>query len=597
MKESRYNLSQCPPPLADAINAIVKRAEGAWEAGRPPDLGGLLGAVEADGRPVAVWELLDLDCSRRGGQQLTEDDYLKQLPEDTAAVRDFFTDRRERQTVLPEIPGYRVLNVIACGGMGVVYRATRLGNGEEVALKMVLPGLAVDRAAIRRFRDEMEILASLDDPNVIRILEVGEHDGRPFYVMPLIKGGSLADHLHEWGLPRRETAVTRQELSRRLTAMAEFLAKVARGVRALHQAGVIHRDLKPSNILIDDNGEPLVADLGLAARPEGGEGLTRTGDVLGTPPYMAPEQARGEKPVRVLVDVYSLGAILYELLTGYRPFATPELVDQNQHPLPPSEVNPLVGSGSGLESVCLKCLKKNPADRYQSAEELARDLEACAAGRRPAAQPSWLSYVLEKIGPFRLSDEIAPHWGTHALAAAGLSVTFNAGMFILLTVGATPWVLWLWLLAAYYGAGWVCWYWFILRRSLNRQERDLVNLWVGNGVANGLAFAYFVPLFGDARATNLAGFYPFWALLDGLVFFAEGRLATGILFLIGTSYFGASILLNALPGYAPLLYACLDGVCLVWLGWHTRQRGSKRGSSEDAPSAARLIAPTVPLRS
>jgi hypothetical protein len=464
--------------------------------------------------------------------------------------------------------------------MGVVYRATHLGSGEEVALKMVLPGLAVDRAVVRRFRVEMEILASLRVRNIIRIVEAGEHEGRPFFVMPLIKGGSLKEHLQEWELPRPETPIS-QELNGRLTKVAEFLAKVARAVHALHQAGVIHRDLKPSNILIDDD-EPQVADLGLAAQPEGSEGPTQPGEVLGSYPYMAPEQARGEKPVRVLVDVYSLGAILYELLTGCRPFEAPtmaalveQITDRNRPPLPPSEVNPLVGRRSGLESVCLKCLEKNPAARYQSAEELARDLGACAARRRPAAQGSWLSYWYEKWSRLHLPDGNAPHWGTHAIAAAGVSVTFNAGMFVLLTVRPPSWVLWLWLLTVYYGVGWTCWYCLLLRRTLNRQERDLVNLWVGNGLANGLAFAFFVPLFGDAPATELAGFYPFWALLDGLVFFAEGRLATGVLFLIGTAYFAASLPLRAWPGGAPLLYAGLDGVCLVWLGWHNRRWGSK----------------------
>jgi serine/threonine protein kinase len=586
MKESRYHLSQCPPRLADDIEAIVDRAEGDWKAGRQPDLGALLAGVEADGRPPAVWELLDLDCSYRGtdGQQLTEDDYLQRLPEDTAAVRDFFMDRRARQAAWPAVPGYQILGEIASGGMGVVYRATRLSSGEEVALKMVLPGLAVDRAVLRRFRVEMEILASLRVRNVIRFVEAGEHDGRPFFVMPLIRGGSLATRLPEWRLPQPGTPDSRQELDKRRTEVARFLAIVARAVHAIHQAGVIHRDLKPSNILIGDDDEPLVVDVGLGARPEGGEGLTQPGEVLGSYPYMAPEQARGEKPVRVLVDVYSLGAILYELLTGRRPFEAltlaalvEKITDRDLRPLPPSVVNPLVGRRSGLESVCLKCLEKNAADRYQSAEELARELDACAAGRRPAAQGSWLSEARRALGRVRLPEGNALHWGTHALAAAGVSVTFNAGMFVLLTVGAPPWVLWLWLLAVYYGLGWACWYWFLLWRTLHRHERDLVNLWVANGVANGLAFAFFVPLFGGARATELAGFYPFWALLDGLVFFAEGRLATGILFLIGTAYFVASPLLSASSGCAPLLYACLDGVCLVWLGWQNRRCGSKPG--------------------
>jgi serine/threonine-protein kinase len=583
MTGSRYHLSQYPPRLADHVAAVVDDFEKEWQAGRPPDLHAHLDGIAADGRPAAVWELLKADCSYRGkgGRQLTEDDYLQRLPEDTAAVRDFFTDRRARQAGWPAVPGYQILDEIACGGEGIVYRATRLGSGEQVALKMILPGLALDLMAVRRFRVAMEILASLRVRNVIHIVEAGEHDGRPFFVMPLIKGGSLAKRLSEWLLPSPETPISRQELDRRRIDAARFLAIVARAVHAIHQAGVIHRDLKPSNILIDDDGEPLVADVGLAARPEGGESLTPPGAMLGTLPYMAPEQALGEKPVRVLVDVYSLGAILYELLTGRRPFEAPalleQIIDRDRRPLPPSVVNPLVGRRSGLEAVCLKCLEKNPADRYQSAEELARDLDACAAGRRPAAQGSWLSYWLEWLGPFHLPDGNAPHWGTHALAAAALSVTFNSGMFVLLTVGVPPWALWLWLLAVYYGVGWACWYCFLLRRTLNRQERDLVNLWVGNGVANGLAFAFFVPLFGDATATDLAGFYAFWALLDGLVFFAEGRLATGVLFLIGTAYFAASLLLRAWPGGAPLLYAGLDGVCLVWLGWHNRRRGIKPG--------------------
>src|SRR5262245_4249580 len=218
---------------------------------------------------------------------------------------------------LPSVPGYALLRELGRGGMGVVFLAQQLRLNRPVALKMPHAGLSAEEW--RRFRTEAEAAARLSHPNIVQVHETGEHEGRPFLVMELIEGGSLAQQLTQAPLAARPAA--------------ELLEKLARAVHYAHQRGVIHRDLKPSNVLLMTDGTPKVSDFGLARRlgessSLGGEpsARTQTGAVLGTPSYMAPEQAAGQgKEAGPATDVYALGAILYECLTGQPPFrgATP----------------------------------------------------------------------------------------------------------------------------------------------------------------------------------------------------------------------------------------------------------------------------------
>jgi eukaryotic-like serine/threonine-protein kinase len=279
---------------------------------------------------------------------------------------------------------YRLIDEIARGGMGIVYRAQQEGSQRMVALKMILPHQQSTPEMLARFRAEREIVASLDHPNILPIYEIGEADGIPYFTMKLAENGSLIDYA--------------RKLRGRVRDIAGFMSKVAAAVHYAHQRGVLHRDLKPANILLDQNFEPLVCDFGLARRLADDQGLTVSRAVLGTPHYLSPEQARGEG-IRLTTssDIFSLGTILYELLVWYPPFVgTDPIAVMRQvaeaDPAKPSSVR--FDVPRDLEVICLQCLEKDPQHRYPSALALANDLDRWLEGRsilaRPASPPEQL---------------------------------------------------------------------------------------------------------------------------------------------------------------------------------------------------------------
>ena len=278
---------------------------------------------------------------------------------------------------LPHVPGYEVESVLGHGGMGVVYKARHLRLNRPVALKMLLAGLFTLPKERQRFLREAEAVASLRHPNIVQIFDSGELDGQPYFTMEFIEGGTLSRKLA--GTPLRASNAAR------------LLAKLAEAIKVAHEGGIIHRDLKPGNVLLTADGTPKVSDFGLARRMEDEPGLTASGVALGTPSYMAPEQAKAKSgTIGPAADIYALGATLYELLTGRPPFlaeSAAETIQQVilQEPVSPSKLNARVPRD--LETICLKCLQKDPRRRDLTAGALADDLGRFERGEPIVARP------------------------------------------------------------------------------------------------------------------------------------------------------------------------------------------------------------------
>jgi len=283
---------------------------------------------------------------------------------------------------------FRIIRELGRGGMGVVYEAHQNRLDRRVALKVVLAGRFAPADDLRRFRIEAEAAAQLDHPNIVPIFHVGEHAGLPFFSIKLLEGGSLADRLNTYRNDPRSAAA--------------LVATIARAIHHAHLQGILHRDLKPSNILLDEAGQPYASDFGLAKRQGDGGESTCTGAVLGSPPYMAPEQTSGERSaITTATDVYGLGAVLYALLTGGPPFRADSAIEtmeqvKTRDPALPRRLNPSVDGD--IQAICLKCLEKDPARRYASADMLANDLERWRHGEPIEAVPPSTWYRLRKFG-------------------------------------------------------------------------------------------------------------------------------------------------------------------------------------------------------
>ena len=336
---------------------------------------------------------------------------------------------------------YELLEEVARGGMGVVWRARQAGANRIVALKMILAGRFADAAEVKRFRAEAQAAAQLDHPNIVPIYDVGEEEGQCYFTMKLVEGRSLARAIRE-GLcfkahcrAHRSPAALGIARARCCPTAALLIANVARAVHYAHQRGILHRDLTPGNILLDTADEPHVTDFGLAKRLDADarpvslvSDLTVTGAVLGTPGYLAPEQAAGgAKHLTTAADIYSLGAILYELLTSKPPFqgeTTLAILQdvQAREPPRPRSINPHVDPD--LETICLKCLEKDPAHRYNSAASLADDLERFLRNEPIRARPS---STIERVAK----------WTRRNPVKAGVSAAFVA--VVLLGAGGVLW--------------------------------------------------------------------------------------------------------------------------------------------------------------
>jgi serine/threonine protein kinase len=391
--------------LGRQVDRVCTAFEAAWKAGQRPRIEGYLPAGPEEQRAALLRELvlLEADYRRRAGEEPQLEEYARRFaelelpwlaaalapppaetgpeeapaagggtPRSDAAAAEAGTPAAGYAFGRATLSAYEILGGLGRGGMGIVYKARRTDLGRLVAVKVMLLGNYDDPAAVLRFRAEAVKLARAEHPNIVQVYEVGEEGERCFFSMEFCAGGSLADRLRGQPLPPREAA--------------RLLETISRAVHAAHQRGIVHRDLKPANVLFTGEGVPKVADFGLAMGLDAEVGMTmyRSGAILGTPSYMAPEQAAGRtKEIGPAADVYALGAILYECLTGRPPIQGETALDTvrqviGDEPVPPALLQAAVPRD--LETICLKCLHKAPDRRYGSAQELADDLGRFLAG-------------------------------------------------------------------------------------------------------------------------------------------------------------------------------------------------------------------------
>jgi serine/threonine protein kinase len=441
-------MAECPPE--EELRRYLDPDDAGWDADRRQSIEGHVETCARCREQLSLWiDDLGIDLGFGRAERLMPGEYRGRFPGQTGLVDAAF-DAAPPQPLgqgvvdpsivfhrpgqpaaaayaAPAVPGYVILGELGRGAMGVVYKARQVDLRRVVALKMILAGAQADPRELARFRREAETVARLQHPNIVTLYGVGEQGGRPYISLEYVAGGSLADRLDGTPIPARQAA-----------QLAEILA---RAMSAAHQRGIVHRDLKPANVLLEADGTPKITDFGLAKRLDDPTGPISSGAILGTPSYMAPEQAAGQiREIARATDVYALGAILYELLTGRPPFRAATSLETlwqviADEPVPPRLLVPSVPRD--LEAICVKCLHKDPRQRYPDAGALAEDLRCFLAGEPIRARPMSLR---EKVR----------FWQKHKPWVAGNVLSFLIAVlvsarFLLGTPATTPGVLVFWM--------------------------------------------------------------------------------------------------------------------------------------------------------
>ena len=466
-----------------------------------------------------------------------------------------------------KLEGYEIYEELGRGGMGVIYRARQKSLDRMVAVKLILRGTLASEEDRQRFLAEATAAAQLDHPNIVPIYEVGDHNGQLFFSMPVIAGKTLAERLAEGPMAGREAA--------------RLVMEVATGIDFAHQRGIVHRDLKPANILIDPQGVPHVSDFGLAKRLAGGTSLTRTGAVLGTPSYMAPEQASGNLgEIGPACDVYSLGTILYALTTGRPPFQGPSAVDTvlmllDQEPLPPRLLNR--NADRELEMIILRCLQKPPDLRYRSAAALADDLAAYLSGNPIAARRGHLSHIWGRLSRETHHAAVLENWGLlwmwHAVVLLAICLVTNAMVlnrdrwpvlqsplpYLLLWGGAlSVWAPTFWRLR--YRAG-----------PVTSVERQITHAWGASIISVMLLFV--VESILGLPVLKLA---PVLGLMGGSVFVVKAGILNGSFYLYALALFATSLVMawmeRAGIEYSITVFGLVSAAAYFLPGWKYYRR-------------------------
>ena len=441
---------------------------------------------------------------------------------------------------------FELLEELGRGGMGIVFKARQLSLGRVVALKMILRGDLASPADVARFRSEAASAARLGHPHIVPVYEVGEHDGQPYFAMKYIEGTTLGRRLADGPLPPRESA--------------ELLVPVCQAIHYAHQHGILHRDLKPSNILIDGEGRPHVTDFGLAKQVTADTQLTRSGAILGTPSYMAPEQAAGNRgQLGPASDVYSLGTILYHLLTGRPPFQAASPVDTvllvlEQDPLPPRLVNPR--ADRDLEMIALHCLQKPPLLRYASAEALANDLQAYLADEPISARSGRFTQIIARWFRETHHATVLENWGLlwmwHSLALFVICLVTNWFQWLDITSPGPYFALW----TAGMGT-WAGIFWALRRRAgpVTFVERQIAHVWAASVIS--ISVLFLVEMVLGLPVLTLS---PVLAIASGMVFVAKAGILTGAFYVQAAALFLTALAMAWLDRHGVKLSITLFGV-------------------------------------
>jgi serine/threonine protein kinase len=460
---------------------------------------------------------------------------------------------------LPSLPGYEILREIARGGMGVVYEARQVGLNRPVAVKVILHGALASGADRRRFATEAAAAAKLKHPNIVVIHEVGDHAGQPFFSMEYVAGESLAKITRARRLPAEQAA--------------RYVADVARAVQFAHEHGVLHRDIKPSNVLIDETGRVRVMDFGLAKEVDADDKLTVTGQLLGTPSYMAPEQITGPaSAIGPACDVYGLGALLYELITGQPPFRGATQVEtllasmESDPPLP-RKLNPSVPRP--LEMIALKCLEKQPADRYATAADVAADLDRFLDSETLSiSSPNLLDRLVRTLERSKFDREIHA-WALMLMHVAWIALAAHGAVFVNAAVRVAHPTFNLALIRTAGIAAMVVVFW--ARRAdwyppRGPAARQLWALWLG--YLAGTAALVAIDFLQTPRGTPYYGLgaYPSMAVLASLAFMMLGASYWGYCYLIGALFLVLAVAMTIVPLFGPLAFGVCWGASLALLG-------------------------------
>ncbi len=463
---------------------------------------------------------------------------------------------------------YTLLAELGRGGMGVVYQARQKSLGRIVALKRILRGELATPADLARFRAEALAVARLDHPNIVPLYEVGEVDGQPYFTMKYVAGTTLAQKLATGPMAGHEAA--------------ELLAPVCDAVHLAHTHGILHRDLKPSNILLDVEGRPHVTDFGLAKRVASGEAslpgaTTMSGAIVGTPSHMAPEQAVGDSErLGPAADIYSLGTVLYQMLTGRPPFQAASPVDTvllllEQEPLPPRLLN--ARADSELELIALKCLQKPPELRYATAQALADDLRAYLRDEPVAARSGLFRQVWARWFRETHHATVLENWGLlwmwHSLVLLVLCLFTN----LLQWQGNKS--AWPYLAVWIAGLGtWAAIFWALRRRAgpVTFVERQIAHIWAGSMASIGVLF-----LVERILGLEVLTLSPVLAIVSGTVFLAKAGILTGKFYAQSAALFATAIGMAAMqraavPGEI-MLFGVVSALCFFVPGLkYYRQR-------------------------